>query len=326
MNDGGKNLEDFVKSNPNTIQMEKFWIEVHRLFLGLTKFIEAGVVHHDLKHLNIVYNTETNRINIIDFGLMTSIDEIKTESENSEYGFAKWHWSFPPEIIFYNKNNYESLASGKKTMKQKEYLKFLKEIENPDSSINYFITVTSKNYIEHSKEKPTEVLKHLEEYHKMLEYIKPNTYNAFLDKSIITIDSYGLAHSLIYVLNETKDLIDSKMTDDLHFLFYNMLNFNVFERVAIIDAMSRYEDILENSGLLKKYKKTFELHELKNKTVTSMPKKISIPKVKISKQLLELDPKIFCPEKTRLDKQEQKCKLKITNPKPKGGRKTSKKP
>lgn len=329
MRDGGKNLEDFVKSEPTAEKMKKFWIEVHRLFLGLVKFLEAGVVHHDLKHLNIVYDSDNNRINFIDFGLMTTIDEIKTESNDSEYGFAKWHWSFPPEIIFYNKDEYTTIASGTKSTKKNEYSKFIKEIKNPKSSINYFIEITNpkKTHDKSNKKQkmPPEFLKHLEEYNNMLEFVKPDTYNIFLDKSIETIDSYGLAHSLIYVLNETRDKIDSKMADDLYYLFYNMLNFNVFERVTITDALSRYEDILENSGLLKKYKKYFELHNLKERIDTPIPKNITIPKIKISRQLLDVDPTISCPQNTQTNKHTKKCKSLSVSKKTRTRRKTLRK-
>ena len=106
MKDGGENLDDFAKSIQSRRsdiplvrqQMEKFWIEAHRMFLGITKFLEAGIVHHDLKHKNIVYNEEQNRINFIDFGLMTTVDTIKNESRDSNYGFSIRHWSFPPEM------------------------------------------------------------------------------------------------------------------------------------------------------------------------------------------------------------------------------------
>jgi serine/threonine protein kinase len=75
MGDGGINIEDYVKkikkwtpSNVPRKDTELFLLESLRLFTGLIKFKENGLVHHDLKPQNIVYNEETNRLNFIDFG------------------------------------------------------------------------------------------------------------------------------------------------------------------------------------------------------------------------------------------------------------------
>jgi serine/threonine protein kinase len=340
MKDGGQNLEDFSKAikkdliehritmEDATRQMEKFWIEAHRMFLGVSKLLASGVVHHDLKHKNIVYNKELNRINFIDFGLMTTSEKIKDESEKSKYGFSIRHWSFPPEMRFLNKNKYEKLtdteikASTKKSAKkteekskrEKDFDHFLNELKDPNSHINTFFLYTDF-YFPAKKQDSFMVQERTNEYYRMvMNSLKKDDYETFLDKSISTIDSYGLAISLIYVLNNTRDLIDDKLADDLQFLFLNMLNFNVMERISIQEAMSRYEDILENNHLLKKFNVHFENHQLKinTETVKKIKQKlikIKIPNInkKISEKRLESDPITDCPDNMKYDKKRKKC-------------------
>ena len=78
MNDGGVNLTTYS----NTIyrktekQLIDFFVEAHRILLGIKVFIDNGVVHHDLKPGNIVYNEDTNRLNFIDFGLTVTREHL----------------------------------------------------------------------------------------------------------------------------------------------------------------------------------------------------------------------------------------------------------
>ena len=326
MNDGGENLEDFAKrvaASGDDIsarsQMEKFWIEAHRMFLGLSKFLEAGIVHHDLKHKNIVYNQKLNRINFIDFGLMTTIETIRNESRRSIYGFSIRHWSFPPEMAFINYDAYLKITekdpakpskSEEKTTRQKEYAKYLNELRDSNSHINTIFMITVPDFKE-KKQESFYVQEHTNEYYRMImTSLLKNEYNEFLDKTISTIDSYGLATGLIYVLNKTRFLIDEQLANDLFNLFSNMMNFNVMERISINDAMSRYEDILQNNRILEKYNKHFENHELiseNNDIVQQSLSGIKIPDVNISDARLESDPESKCPPSTTFNKKKKRC-------------------
>ena len=333
MKDGGENLDDYAKSIQSRRsdiplvrqQMEKFWIEAHRMFLGITKFLDAGIVHHDLKHKNIVYNEAQNRINFIDFGLMTTVDTIKNESRDSNYGFSIRHWSFPPEMLFLNHDRYLQFAdtaitipkkskgaTTEKTQRQKEFSKFLNEIKDPDSHLNTFFAITDPEFAE-KKQNAFALQQHTNEYYSMvMTSLQKSNYDDFLNKSVATIDSYGLASGFIYVLNKTRHLLNDSMANDLYNLFSNMLNFNVMERVGAIEALARYEDILQNHGILAKHNLSFENHQLKPNaaTVTQVEKtlgKIRIPKIKVSDVRLESDPESKCPDGTHFNKKRKRC-------------------
>jgi len=325
LNDGGENLEEFAKriaTEPDgRIQIEKFWIEAHRMFLGLSKFLDAGIVHHDLKHKNMVYNEKLNRINFIDFGLMTTMENIRKEAKKSKYGFCTRHWSFPPEMLFIDYHEYMQFADteiktartktkSEKTKRQLEFAKFLNELKDPDSHMNTIFLLTDPDFRE-KKQESFAVQQHTNEYYRMvMTALTKENYKEFLEKTISTIDSYGLATGLIYVLNKTRHLINEKMADDLYNLFFNMMNFNTMERISINDAMARYEDILQDNRILEKYKKHFENHVLVSDIQMESQKQlesIKIPNVKVSDYKLESDPVSECPKSTVFDKKKKKC-------------------
>jgi hypothetical protein len=104
MKDGGQDLYTFgidiyrwYNTPENQNKMELFWLEVSRLFYGLKVFKDAGIVHNDVNHNNIVYNIDTNRLNFIDFGLTTNKLVILDAVKNGTYSYPK-RWSLPWEI------------------------------------------------------------------------------------------------------------------------------------------------------------------------------------------------------------------------------------
>jgi len=87
MDDGGMNVKDYSDkmselsiSPENTKKCELFLLESLRLFHGLLLFQKKGLIHFDLKPQNIVYDEVKNRLNFIDFGLMTKKSDISPTS------------------------------------------------------------------------------------------------------------------------------------------------------------------------------------------------------------------------------------------------------
>ena len=275
MEDGGKTIEEFADkmqkmeaTKENKAKIERFWIEAHRILRGLKVFLDNGIVHHDLKPQNIFYNEHTNRLNFIDFGLMTSKEHIIKKTRKSDYYMAKYHWSYPFEIRFMNKKKYMNFAKQSEKEKQQYYYDIISGFRaNEDVSSTksmktffYFISKTHMARREH------EILMNLffEDFYHMLvhELNDKDNYTVFVDKCINTIDIYGTGISFFYMLSRSLHLMPSPMIGELSELFYYMVTPDINKRYNIEMVLTRYEMILKNAGILDKYNLHFENHEI----------------------------------------------------------------
>jgi serine/threonine protein kinase len=277
MNDGGYHLEDFVKymnnwkvNNESREKLELFWLECHRILYGLKLLLDNNIIHHDLKPQNIVYNIKENRLNFIDFGFMTTTDYIMKKSKASNNNLATFHWSFPYELPFLNKNTFLNFCD-KTDEERKEFfdniIKSLKNKENTNvsRSMKTFFSFIVKPGLTNS-EYNNFVMIFLEDYYSMLtnNFKSHDDYNLFLKKSVETIDIFGVGISFFYVLSNSIHLMNDYLINELIHLFYHMIHFNVFRRYDIDTIINEYESIMEKSGILKKYNKHFENHTLKD--------------------------------------------------------------
>jgi serine/threonine protein kinase len=299
---GGQNLEQFgdevstwTKVSSNIDNIELFWIECIRLFYGLKLFHDNGIVHHDLKHQNIVYDQKTNRVNFIDFGFMTKKSTIIDSVSKSKYWLGeKHHWSFPLENIYWNKNIYLSWAN-KKYDTAMAYTEFRESVSN---SCSYFFTsilpanTTKTNKLTLMDRACTKAFANVIEF-------EPETYTRFITQSIDTIDVYGLGIALMYVLVRSKHLLTISFAAVLHdMLIVDMLNPNLYLRIKPDQLLAKYEDLLIHSGLLTKHNKHIENHlildgqskilttlgEINRSDGLSIPSKLSSANIEIAKE------------------------------------------
>jgi len=263
---GGKDLDEFGKEvkqwsrNPGNIKkIELFWIEVSRLFRGLNAFKKNGIVHHDLKHPNVVYNQGTNRINFIDFGFMTDKNSIIDKCRNSDYWLAQnHHWSFPMEIVLWNKKTYTRYANGTVSELAKDVSSVSKEISE---QIRYFFDCIT-DFKTGTAEYKNITSKIIKQFFNLSMDLDKREYNKFLNKSIDTIDSYGIGIALMYMLKQSKHLLDRDFSTRAFLLFKNMVHPNVYSRYDTDVLMNDYEDLLSEQGLLKKHNMRFDNHRL----------------------------------------------------------------
>ena len=278
---GGQNLEQFGdevvtwrKTPENCDKIELFWLECIRLFYGLKIFHDNDIVHHDLKQQNIVYDQTKNRINYIDFGLMTKKSKVIKLSQKSLYEWGGvHHWSFPMENVFWNKSMYllavnsivKSGITDRNTMMV--YNPFVSSIT---SACGYYFT--SILPVNSSKSMRSNTINKTisGSFDNVFEFEK-DKYDNFIDKSIDTIDTYGVGFALIYVLNRSKHLLSIAFAAMLYDLFaIDMINPRVFLRQTPDQLLAKYENILTTSGLLEKHKKHIENHLLANKISPEM--------------------------------------------------------
>ena len=323
MKNGGQNFRMFgdamhkksSESNIDKKRMKTFFLEVHRMFLALIALKKADVVHHDLKSQNFVYNEEKNRSNIIDFGLTTTKSKIKEELRKGTYEFAIFHWSFPLELGFSNKKPFANfvkyteiqkntscklIISGTKNV-MNEYEKYSKKASKIVMAVYTLLSeVHCKDSDHYCPAKHSDIFTHMLEMFKSMN--KDLNYDSFIEKTVETIDVYGLGISLMRVLNSTHHLLSNDFAKDLAEIFYKMYHMNVFQRITIDDAIMLYEQCL-SKHVLNSENKEFRHHKIVNKLVSKNNVEELIESVKskdirsVSKKQIEnlvTSPKIPC--------------------------------
>ena len=319
MENGGDNLEQYSKklsqgsnSPERMVQIERFWLEAHRALLGVKVFLDHGIIHHDLKPQNIVYNDKTGRINFIDFGLIQEKKTMIKDAVKSKYGFRKFHWSFPLECKYLNKKAYDKYASYSdkfKTDNLKSITCSLKEGGGTEASdaIRFFLHhAANENGSFLNLEKMTSnILKQFGE--TLLHVITPGQvpYETMLNKCVDTFDSYGVGFGLLNVLKNAYKKMDIHLSNDLSNLFLDMTNANVMKRISIETAIHRYEEILEKNKVLKRFNKHFNKHVLVDgplipvileKTIADASAKAKSISPKEMKEIIEDNPEIMEPK------------------------------
>ena len=283
LKNGGKDLDQIEKqyssltiNSANRRRIEHFWLDMSRIIYGSKILIDNGIVHHDLKQQNIVYNEETGRVNFIDFGLMMTTKQMFKDADGSRYPYGN-HWSFPPEISLYNYIVYKKLTSISK-QKRADYLgNKLVDYNQP-----FEIIKNDLRDINESNEKFID--RKIGSFYRMGVELKNSDedYKNFLNKSFETFDNYAIGFSLFSMLKATKNLIDQELFNDLRILFLSMTSFDVFKRPSPSEVVDKYEFILKSNGLLNKYNMRFENHflvdgtekEETEKQIKELPKNI----------------------------------------------------
>ena len=277
---GGPDLKNFCKTDidkflktKKDVKSDKFWLEVHHLIKGLQFFKDNGIVHNDLKPQNILYDMKKNKLMFIDFGLMrTKAEVIKSSKENRNH-LANFHWSFPIECGLMNYNEY---SKYRRSVARRELIK--------TELIGMIVAGDTKNTANLDVPKPNA-------FELFFSYINlPGTdmpaaakygfydsafdslnehvnlgYDGFCGDIVDTIDIYGLGFTLQYILNCFKrhDAVSQDFYTKTSALFSRMFDPEITARVSDIKTLlDEYEDILLETGLLTRMKKSFEDNNL----------------------------------------------------------------
>jgi len=330
MNDGGENLRDYSdtimkwdKSIETTEKCEKFLLEALRLFKGLKIFNKFGLIHHDLKPQNIVFDETTNRLNFIDFGLMVSKKKILKLARESNYNFAIFHWSFPWELEYINKHNFYSIVNSIEEQEKKiNVIKteiINKNIKNYyyDNINNFFYFAINNNSLSEYKQSCSDYVYGYE--HTIKLNMKEMQYEKFLNSSVNSIDVFGLGISLNYWLNRAFNFLSQSLRDELRVLFDSMIEPEIKYRATINELIEDFKGILIKNGLLEKYNKVIRDNIVVDKITIStnptmkMPEKLfEKPKIEI-KKMDETTPK-SCP-KGKIDLHSGLCRISKLNSK-----------
>ena len=275
---GGPDLKIFCKSKINQFlktkkeeKSDKFWLEVHHLIKGLQFFRDSGIVHNDLKPQNILYDTKTNKLMFIDFGLMQTKREIIRTSKNNTNNQAVFHWSYPLDSGFMDYNDYSKyrrgIANGYRTLVKEELTGMLVSgskknttglaLKRPESFELFFsyINPTGKDMTTDAK------YAFVEDFFDGLNEMVKLDYDDYLDDAIDSIDVYGLGFTLQYILNCFKrhNAVSQDFFNLASALFSKMYDSNPDNReLNIYELLDEYESILLGTGVLTRLNKRFD--------------------------------------------------------------------
>jgi len=282
---GGPDLKAFCNKylskyldNNKELRTDKFWLEVHHLLKGLKFFKDNGIVHNDIKPQNILFNPTNGTLKYIDFGLMRTKQEVINSSKNNDNYLGIFHWSYPFDCGFMDKqryDNYNNLNTSRKRNLQDELVSmvisnkktntFNLPIKHPDAFEILFTYLNPNNAIPDASTQFGYISSFFDGFNEL---IARNSYNSVLERIVDSIDIFGLGFTLQFILNCFKHNNAFNLPDytRLSAFFLKMYDFNPATRVIEIDALiNEYENILLEIGILLRLKKSFKNNMLVNK-------------------------------------------------------------
>ena len=271
MKDGGINLQRFANemssfpvTDTNRQRMEEFWIEIHRMLLGIRAFLKNNVVHHDVKAPNMVYDTKKKRMNFIDFGMMETITSAIADCKRSEYEWNRNWWYFPFESILLDEDNY--IKNVRDMNLGANAQAFIQKHRKTDNWMNDFIQQA------HLQEDDMELL--LQDFVDFLKEADNKTvkYDDFLPQYFNTLDIYGLGIACLHILYATRKFMSNEFVISAKALFMRMICFHPMKRITIESLLNEYENMLESTGIASKYSIQFDssTHSLRYNTKTNV--------------------------------------------------------
>lgn len=235
--DGGVSLDTYMRNPQNpAIELKHF----ERLFKGLVELDRTKGIHLDIKPDNIVYNTDTNKLCLIDFGLYTKATQLY--SKNMFHVHAHPYYFYPPEFsIYYHRSlvldNYETIMGQDRINKCSKLLNIYDFLYNTNYNDNMDILYTK--------------LKSMTDFKDVDSTTGPlrKYYNKYTNK----VDVYMLGISLLsYLSYKTPNNNDNPiLCKKIGELICNMLNLNVEERYTPKQAYDAFVSIISNSSIKK---------------------------------------------------------------------------
>ena len=244
--DGGLDLDKWVKQ-VKSAEVSGFWREMMRMFRGIQVLQKHSIVHHDIKPQNIVYNAETGRSALIDFGLMRSIKTEAARCSMIEGCNARSHWNYPTENMLSNRNVFDQVAGKTEEEKKKTLEVYLKNIRTgADTAFVKAYQVFVRHCVpkEDTDRRKRFVDRFWKAWRSLFLSVKPGAYSEFLQKTLNTFDVVGFGMTLMFILSRVKRFMKRSTVKKMDDLFFRMLTPNAFDRLTIDEAMAGYEEIL----------------------------------------------------------------------------------
>lgn len=277
------------------INFNKLILAFSELLLGIIKMNKNNYVHLDIKPDNILYNSELNKLSIIDFGLSFKIESSKNKLNNDKKGKILNHNYpyFPPEFKIYFK---KILNTGILNLD-------FDTVNNLKNKIllNYDYLNLQKYKSEINENIEKEIINLIKKCEEDIELFKIN----FDEKYIYKIDVYSLGISFIQIYLQKLIIINEEDKE----LFDKFME-KIIIPIIKIDPDDRYDAKKakkELDSLLKEYKIPLKISNSSSTNSSSTnPSRTNPSSTKIS------EPKKINPELKLLTR--RFSKLKLTSP------------
>ena len=238
-------------NDENRRKVEHLLLDVYK-FLHETRYLaQQGMVNLQASPEYIVYDDNTGRVNLKKFDLMTTRKELTEKADYSRFKPSEVAWFHPPEMSVINHRNFDNILYKSESNGDKD-----REVISRFRVIFYQDIETIQSYLRDENETGTNITTRLmNDYVRSFHGIYPRDggYERLVDKSLMTVDNYGLGFGLFSILKASKHLIDENLFNGFKRLFLKMSNFDVFQRPTPEEAFDRYKMIIVLSGLTDKY-------------------------------------------------------------------------
>lgn len=298
MENGGLNIEEYSETIKTKKQSLLFWIKIQKTIKAVQLYLKHNIIHNDLKGQNILFNEKTQKIAIIDFGLMHSkktkenasknyqlykIREAFNLMKNKESIFIQdLHWSWPLENEYIEKNEFIKFIEKTPFKKHQQYIenivddieymfkikskKIKTEMLNKDETLNTYNIIVNDIILGTPYSMYNIFNDYLNNiYSIQLEYKnatnKSTYYDKFLETHLNTVDIYGLGIAFITSLTPQQKLLPKTLVNEFYELFYRMITPIVKNRININDLLETYETIIN------KYIKEYNLIFINNQLI-----------------------------------------------------------
>lgn len=244
---GGMDMFSYRKQNMNetVISMLPYY---RQLFEHIKYLNDNGLYHRDVKQLNIVINTQTKKLKLIDIGLMGFIDEVKNiQNEDKilltfdekiyENGYYIWPVDTYTFVDLYEDNGVLMPILDEVITK---YINTYKQVWlRPNVATNYIKYIElNQDSISEKIQKINEIQDNITNYKKKLDL--KTLYNSRLD--VFSLGTILLRD--ITSLYNNRDLNDKDFYNELNTLILiDLLNPYSMNRITIQDAYTKFLDI-----------------------------------------------------------------------------------
>jgi hypothetical protein len=216
-------------ANWSPVKMDAFWVSCIPLFEGLVDFVEKGKVHQDVKVENILFNPKNGKVIFIDFGLMEDTGELVRNFKGKQILPTKNPQTrFPLDFLIYTEENY---AKKKERYTAKNLPKEFFEYVFPWGPAAERVAYSARRKLWFAQEAET--------------FANDDTpFQTFKEKSVQTIDLYGLGTALLTLCNFLAPFEGRVPFEPLMDFLYRCITPNVDARYTAAEALPEYKRFL----------------------------------------------------------------------------------